>query len=150
MAMKTKVVINNAQKALLHVARARLGLSEEDYRDLLKAFGEGAKSSKELNPGQFRELMEHLKKLGFKQQERPRRVSSPEIGLAPEEKRGFLYAVDTTLEVLGLSWKYADGIAKRMFGVERLVWATPDQIHKVLMAFTYRKQKKAQEGGAGR
>ena len=41
-------MINNKQKAVLHIARAQLGLSEEEYRDILRTHGR-AESAKDLD-----------------------------------------------------------------------------------------------------
>ena len=50
--------------SLIHVAKARLGLTDEQYRRLLEACG-GVCSSKELDDTGFVELMRAFKLLGF-------------------------------------------------------------------------------------
>lgn len=55
--------ITPKQRALIHVAKSRLGMSEEEYRELLGQFG--VKSSNDLSRGQFRELLECFVELGF-------------------------------------------------------------------------------------
>ncbi len=49
---------------LVQVARKRLGLEDEDYRDILMHVG-GVSSSRDLTPAAFRELMELFAKFGF-------------------------------------------------------------------------------------
>lgn len=55
--------INRKQIALIHVAKNKLGLDEAAYRELLGQFG--AKSSKELDYAQFKELIAAMERLGF-------------------------------------------------------------------------------------
>jgi len=55
--------ITPKQRALIHVAKSRLGMSEADYRDLLGQFG--VKSSNDLSQAQFKELLECFVELGF-------------------------------------------------------------------------------------
>src|SRR3954462_12981039 len=58
-------MISNAQKTLLHVAKAKLGLDDETYRDLLKAEA-GVTSSKDLDNAGLNRVLNRLGKLGFK------------------------------------------------------------------------------------
>lgn len=56
--------ITPKQIALLHVAKTKLGISEEDYRSLLYQYG--ADSSKELKQPAFKHLLKTFERLGFK------------------------------------------------------------------------------------
>lgn len=56
--------ITPKQRALIHVAKSHLGMSDEDYRELLRQFG--VKSSNDLSRAQFKELLECFVELGFK------------------------------------------------------------------------------------
>lgn len=53
------------QIALIHIAKAQLGLSEEIYRELLQECG-GVDSSKDLDIAGFRSVMQTLQNMGFK------------------------------------------------------------------------------------
>jgi len=148
--------INNAQKGLIHVAKARLGLTDEEYRDALKAYG-GVASSRDLNQEQFKAVMKHFQRCGFKQLYKPPGeahsrggCATPDIARLPRAKQGIMYLIGVTLEALGKSWAYADGIAGRMFGIERLEWCDKEQLQKVMAALVYqqRKSPKAAKGGA--
>jgi len=55
---------NKRQTALIHTAKTRLGIKEEDYRAMLSGFG--VESSKDLNTSQVQELMQFFESLGFK------------------------------------------------------------------------------------
>ncbi|MCR4331509.1 MAG: regulatory protein GemA [Sulfuricaulis sp.] len=50
--------------SLIHIAKSRLGLTDEEYRKLLEASG-GVRSSADLNDAGFAELMRCFKRLGF-------------------------------------------------------------------------------------
>jgi hypothetical protein len=64
--------LTNAQKGLIHVAKSKLGLSDEECRDVLAAYGGGARSSRDLNQEQFKLVMKHFELCGFKQLYKPR------------------------------------------------------------------------------
>lgn len=41
----------------------------------------------------------------------------------------------------GLGWAYADGIARRMHGRERVEWCSPDELRGIIAALTYRSRR---------
>lgn len=53
------------QLSLIHVAKAQLGMEEEDYRALLKRFG-GVESSKDLDHAGFLRVVDAFTRLGFR------------------------------------------------------------------------------------
>lgn len=61
---KRKRTIAGAQLAVIHVAKARLGLDDEAYRDLLARVA-GVRSSKQLAPDAFDAVMAEFRRLGF-------------------------------------------------------------------------------------
>lgn len=56
--------INKEEIALIHVAKAKLKLTEDNYRDILSDFN--VSTSKDLDIQQFNNLMKVFEKLGFK------------------------------------------------------------------------------------
>ena len=56
-------IITKKQIGLLHTAKAKLGLSEEDYRSLL--YQHGADSTKDLKQTSFKKLLKIMNRLGF-------------------------------------------------------------------------------------
>lgn len=127
--------INKAQIGLVHVAKAQLGLSEEEYRALLGRFG--AESSKDLGPEQLEELLKHFRQCGFKQLYRPKARGAPVISRQAKGRQAHLGLIETTLAALGMPWAYAEGIAYKMFGVRRLQWLTCEKLCKVQAALVY-------------
>jgi len=139
----TGAPLTKRQIALVHVAKARLGLNEEDYRELLARFGQGARSSKELTQGQLEELLQHFKKCGFEVPSfRPLSKGAPNIRRLPAAKHAGLAAVDRALANLNLPWVYAEGIARQMFGIKKLQWLAPEQLQKVRLALEYQLGRK--------
>lgn len=57
--------ISSGQRALLHVARAKLGMSEEAYRALV-ARAAGVASSRDLDRAGFDRVVAELQRLGFR------------------------------------------------------------------------------------
>jgi len=59
------MVIGRKKKALLHIAKEKLHLDEETYRQILKGVA-GAESSTELNREGFEKVMRRFQEMGFK------------------------------------------------------------------------------------
>ncbi len=57
-------MLSKGQIKLVHTAKQRLGLTDEEYHEILELYG-GAHSSKDLTPAGFFNVMEHFKELGF-------------------------------------------------------------------------------------
>lgn len=137
---------NKKQLALVHVAKADLmrkgALMEEDYRALLAHYGDGAASSKDLSQGQLDELLQHFERCGFVPRARPPKVAgAPEIRRLARARQAHLGLIETTLAALGMPWAYAEGIARKMFGIRKLEWLKPEQLGKVQAALVYREKK---------
>jgi len=133
--------ITNKQKALIHVAKAKTGMTDEEYREFLGSFGVG--SSTDLTPGKFDEAMREFKKLGFKP------LRNAECGMrkkkaraAPASKEKLIGKVEAILCDLGLQWGYADAIARNMFKVDVAAWCTASQLRKLVAALTYHQRRK--------
>ncbi|MCM0757367.1 regulatory protein GemA [Sporomusa sphaeroides DSM 2875] len=62
---KRAISVNNSQLALIHVAKKELGLTDEDYRNILELYG-GVTSAKFLTLEGFERVMAHLTRLGFR------------------------------------------------------------------------------------
>ena len=133
-------MISKNQKALLHVARSQLGLSEDEYRGMLSSVG--VSSSTELDYQRFDELMNKLRACGFKPLGGSKKASGMHSDL-PKEKQPMLSKIEAILADLEMPWVYADRVAKKMFGIDRLRWCTTDQTWKVLQALIiFQKRKK--------
>lgn len=131
-------MISRKQIALLHVAKAQLGLSDEVYRGMLGSVG--VLSSVQLTASKFDELMRRMEAGGF------RTVSKIGKGSRPARKTGSsqelqLGKIKALLTVMNLHDTYADGIARQMWGVDRVEWCRPDQLRGVIAALVRRQKR---------
>lgn len=142
--------ISQKQIALLHVAKAQLGLSEELYREMLGSVG--VYSSVQLNTKQYNDLMSRLESGGFRvvggANGTSRRNEIQGHHLSSPERKRLLGKIDKLVEAMNLSPTYALGIARRMWGVDKLTWCTPQQLRAVVAALVV-KQKKGRGEGSG-
>jgi len=128
-------MINNKQKALIHVAKSKVGMTDPEYRDLLAGFN--VASSKDLTHAKFNALMKHFKSLGFK-----KKPGKPYKRLQPiGSKKRLLYKIEKQITEMNLSWKYVDGMAQKMFGVDRVIWCLPSQLHAIVAALNYHQKR---------
>jgi len=112
-------MINKKQISLIHVAKAKLGLSEEEYRTILKTYGY-TESSRYLDDLGMERVMQVFRELGFKKKKKPRR---PDLSiLASEAQRKIIYHL---MEDLG--W-----IPRRLYGfIQKMtVKDIPEQLTK--------------------
>ena len=108
-------MINNRQKAILHIARAQLGLSEEQYREILKAHG-GAESSVHLDDFGFDKVLRFFVKMGFKKKTAGRHGGRPLQEFSSEGQRKVLYHLT---EDLGWWPARLLGFIRKMTGKEK-------------------------------
>ncbi len=164
--MNDQDLIGNKEKAILHIAKKQLGLKEEHYRTLLS--GLGVSSSKELNYQQYGRLLGILKWFGFtiKSKESEEfgetiKGAAPDFSFAVKSKEPERKALNWTpplmkkqmidvivgmLAELDLPWTYADGMAKKMFGIESLRWCKGNQTYKILQALVIYQNRKKGKG----
>jgi len=127
----------NKKIALIHVAKAQTGMTEDEYRDMLQQFG--ADSSKKLDPVVFADVMKHFEKLGFKSKNHKKYKNTA------KQNRPLISKIHAILNDLDLPEKYANSMAKRMFGLQTYKWCSPSQLHKLVAALSYyQKRKKPQ------
>lgn len=128
--------------ALIHVARQKTGMTEPEYRDLLASVG--VTSSKDLDPRRFVAVMNRFRDLGF-------RSINARPDAAGSGKAAQIAKIDALLAGAGLTRRYADGIANRMFGVQRLAWLDGRQLRSVTAALVYQNgRQRTADGRKGR
>jgi phage gp16-like protein len=120
---------------LIHVARRELGMDEDTYRMMMAGIPElgGKTSCSELNINGLNRVLDELKKKGFKVRGARSRVSTGRRALASKIRAQLLAA--------GKPEAYADGMAKKMFGVDRWEWCDTDQLHKIVAALNYQDRR---------
>lgn len=124
---------------LIHVARKKIGMDDETYRNLLKdRFG--ASSSKGLSAQERRQLLDHFKKLGFKV------VSKHVKPTIKPELQALLDKIEALLADMKLPWAYLTAhkpgqpsMLKRLAGVDQISWANADGLRAIIAALTNRQ-----------
>jgi phage gp16-like protein len=126
-------MISKKQIGLIHVAKQRTGMSEDEYRGLLSSFG--VASSTDLSGKDFEAAMRHFAKLGFRPLKPFRKAASG--------KQRLMAKVSAIRSELSLPEAYVDAMAARMFKVDSYRWLSADQLHKLVAALTYHQRKQA-------
>ncbi len=122
-------MLSKNRLSLLRVAKARLALGEEDYRDLLERFG-GARSARELDDRGFDAVMERFRDLGFTSDARKRSYGD-RIGMATPAQVAkiralWLESVENPTEPALLHW------LERFHHVSSLRFLTAEKTSKVI------------------
>lgn len=129
---KTAPDIRKRELALIHVAKAQLGLDDETYRAMLFAIAR-VKSAADLDWAGRKKVLDHLKAGGFKIKSRPAPAAN---------KAGLVSAVRASLIACGNKPDaYADGMARHMFHIERFEWCDPVQLRKIIAALGYQQKR---------
>lgn len=114
----------NRELAVIHVAKKQLGLADADYRALLnERFG--VITAGALSHAERRELIAEFERRGFR---------NPRYVRARVQDSDMLSRIRARLGKAGRPLAYGDALAKRICGVDRLDWCTPEQQRKVLAA----------------
>jgi len=129
--------------AKVHIAAKALGLEDDAYRDMLEGLT-GQRSAGKLTDKQLVLVVATLRQKGWVDEDpRPARKkptprSTP--GTAP-----LLEKIGALLADAGRPWAYAVGLAARMYTVERLEWAKPEQLRGVIAALVKDAQRRARK-----
>lgn len=121
------------QLAAIHIGKKRLGLSDKAYRELLARMAQ-VHSAADLDEAGRRAVLDEMRRLGFVDGKvkrshagRPRNMDSPDRGAQ-------LGKIEAMLLEANRLWVYADAIARRICGVEKIAWCTSEQLRKVIAA----------------
>lgn len=147
---------------LIHAAARQLAWDEDTYRAVLERVT-GKTSAADLNPRQRKQVLDEFSRLGWqvktaKSHRAPNPAPRPAPS-APAEQAGGgaelpitgpgwgkdrpLAKIGALLADAGRGWAYADGIARRMFGLESLRFCDSDQLHRIIAALSYDQKRRA-------
>ncbi|MCG8643216.1 MAG: regulatory protein GemA [Desulfobacterales bacterium] len=135
-------MISNKKKAVIHIAKDQVGMTNQEYSDLLSSVG--VESSVDLNNATFSKVMEHMKKLGFVSTSKS--GSKRNIHNLPVGKRALMQKLEALIIDTDTSWGYVDAIAKKRFGKDRAQWLAPEDLRRLVIMMQYhsnRKKKRA-------
>ena len=130
----------NLQLSKIHIAKKDLGLDDETYRALLARVA-GVRSAKDLNPRQIGAVLAEFSRLGWKSA--PAKKHGRKAPAAAPDRVKLVGKIEAFLAEAKRSWAYADGMAMRMFQVERVEWLDPAQLQKMVAALTYDARRHA-------
>jgi len=147
----TMETITKRQVQHIQIERKNAGIDEDTWSEMKKSVG--VSSTRELSRSQFLELLGRIGRLKKNASRRsgakpfkPVHSSAYASGMhvaPPEDRAAMLSKIEAILTDLRLPWQYADGMAKKMFGVERLRWLDGDQTYRLLQALcVYQRRRK--------
>ncbi len=123
--------------AQIHIAKKQLGMEDDTYRDMLWSVAR-VRTAGDLDFTQRKRVLEHMKACGFAAKGKPRsRHEWSWVDTAAEDKRPMLKKIIMQLKAAGRAKAYADGMAAKMFHVEKLEFCAPDQLHKIVSALNF-------------
>lgn len=120
----------NPALAKIHIARKDLGLTEEDYRAILRRVA-GADSSAKLGPDGHAKVLAEFQRLGWKPTVKgPKKSAKPGVRLifglwAEAGRRGV---------IANASRPALFAFVKRQTGIDNPEWLTPAQVNSVVEA----------------
>lgn len=127
--------IRRRELAMIHLAAKQLGMDDGTYRDMLWAIAR-VRSAMYLDDAGRKQVLDHLKACGFKPKPGRPHPGRPH-NLGSEERGPQLAKIEAMLTSAGRAWAYADGMAKKMFKVDRVTFCNPEQLRKIIAALVY-------------
>lgn len=132
-----------ADLAAIHVGKKALNLDDETYRTMLWTVAR-VRSAADLDHKGRADVLEHMRRRGFaRKDEAPAAAPATPAGKKPEvsaDKQALIDAIERRLG--SRPWNYARAMAMRMFKLQ-LEWCGPDQLHRLVAALEYDRQRKA-------
>lgn len=124
--------------AKIHIAKAQLGLDDDTYRALLARVA-GVRSAKELSPRQIGAMLAEFERLGW--QPKPAKTFGRKVPKPAPERQKLIGKIEAFLAEANRPWTYADGMALRMFKVERVEWCDSEQLRSLIAALSYNAKR---------
>lgn len=119
--------LRNRELAQIHVAKSQLGLDEDTYRAMLWTVAR-VKSAADLDWAGRKKVLDHLKAKGFVMKSKRRATPAKDKAGLVAKIRALLIAAGNKPDA------YADGMARRMFHIERFEWCDTAQLRKIIAA----------------
>lgn len=132
--------------AAIHVGKKALGLDDDTYRAMLWTVAR-VRSAADLDHAGRRAVIEHMRQRGFAMP--VNRPAPADHGAKPQvaaDRQALIDKIEALLAGAGRHWNYARAMAKRMFHVEKIEWATAEQLRKIVAALEYDARRRAMKG----
>ncbi len=136
-AIRTADALRKSELAKIHICKARLGLDDAAYRDLIMSVC-GVKSASSLDALSRKKLLDHMascmRASGIDPYPRAKRLPAQHRSLA-QSKEAIEAKIAVQLKTLGQGWPYAYGVAHRIYpGVSRFEFLSVAQLGKISSA----------------
>jgi phage gp16-like protein len=126
--------LRRRQLAAIHVGKKALGLIDEAYRELLSRVAQ-VHSAADLDEAGRRAVLDEMRRLGFVDGNKVRRSHKGRpLNMDSPDRGAQLGKIEAMLLEANRPWAYADAIARRICGVEKISWCTSAQLRKVIAA----------------
>lgn len=125
--------VRRRELAMIHIAKKDLGMAEDSYRAILWTIGR-VTSAAELDWAGRKQLLDHLKKCGFKPKPGPSKAGGRELADSAQASmvRGLWLELHAAGIVKDPSERALTKWVKRMTGVDSLGWLKPVQMNMVI------------------
>jgi phage gp16-like protein len=134
------------QRKAIHFLRRTLGLERDVYEEILQRVA-GVRSSTDLDDAGRGAVLDELRRLAG-ENERERSYPGKPHNFASAAMPETITKIEAQLADMGLTWSYADSIAKRMFGIERCTWVRKQDQLAAIVAALHVEQEKRDLGAA--
>ena len=124
--------------AVVHVGKKELGLDDDTYRDLLERIT-SKRSARDLKIEELNKVIRALEQKGFKHESKRSFGTKPDVASFKEPLIG---KIEALLADKKRHWNYAIGLAKQMFGKEKLEFCTKSELHRIASALEYDAKRK--------
>ena len=148
------------QLAAIHVAAKQLGMDRDTYRAMIErvsaqAGGRVARtSSADLDDAQRAAVLDELRRLGGEAPRVRSRRGPAKPGAYPGRPHNakqmplMITKIEAQLADMGMTWAYADAIAKRMFSIDRVAWCrSENQLRAIIAALHVEQEKQTLDAG---
>lgn len=133
----------NPALAKIHIAKKELAMDDDTYRAMLQSIA-GVSSSKDLTDAGMTKVLAHMQRCGWKPKTTTKAGKKPSVGRG---RKALVGKVEALLAEAKRPWSYADAMAKRMFGVDKVDWLKAEQLVKLVAALTYDAKRHGRDLG---
>lgn len=120
----------------IHIGKSQLGFDDDTYRDFLALHGNDKSSCTQMSVPELYAVFNAMKAAGFKT-----RYKGKAKPYATQAKQPLMNKIEALLADSGKTWAYAEGIAKRMYGKQRLQWCNAEQLRAVVVALVKQQRQ---------
>lgn len=128
---------------LIHAARRQMAWTEDTYRAILERVT-GKASAALLNAKERKAVLDDFARLGWQPKRAPGHRRPGEV---LRDRAALVGKIEAILADSGRPWAYADGCARKMFGVDSVRFCDAEQLHKIVAALMIDQKRRARAPG---